>query len=139
MASAPTSPITWTTLEATNPTVGPAVQYAVTSGGGVAGVFYSCGGSTIYQPGGVTPSVSDVTWSSIAPSSTGTQATILWCSIDTNAGLYLGPSGLLYDGSVAGPTGPSGPTGPTGATGATGATGPTGATGATGPTGPTGP
>lgn len=135
MASAPSVPFTWVTLAATNPLVGPDVRYSVTSGGAVAGVLFSAGASSIFQPAALTPSVSSVTWTACSPATAGSAGTMLWCSIHSSAGLYLSPSGqLTYDG--VGPTGPTGPTGATGATGATGPTGPTGATGATGPTGP---
>lgn len=123
MATAPSSPITWTRLPTTTPTVGPDLYYAQAAS--------SVGTSTIYAVSGAPPlSILDgaaptgatgVTWSAV--SATGAIGpTLAWCSLGSAAGLYLGPSGLSYDGAI----GPTGPTGPTGATGATGATGPTG-------------
>jgi hypothetical protein len=99
MATAPTVPFAYTTLAATNPSVGPDVRFHVPVNGGTAGVHFQAGNSAIFVPGADTPGVSEITWAACAPSVANGAPTLLWCSIAAGAGLYYGPSGLSYDGT----------------------------------------
>lgn len=60
MATAPTSPLTWTALPAADPTVGPDVAFVAAS----SGTLFTIPGSGAFAATGtaITPNVAEITW-----------------------------------------------------------------------------
>ena len=87
MATAPTSPITWTAIPATNPDVGPDLAYSVQSSGtllqapNVPGSATSTG--TELTPGAT------VTWTLLASDDEDVAGPCLFGSLDTTVAVYL--------------------------------------------------
>jgi hypothetical protein len=86
MAAAPTSPITWTAIPATNPLVGPDLAYSVQSSGTLL-CAPNAPGSFVTTGTELTPGAT-VTWVEIA-SATATMGPILFGSLDTTVAAYF--------------------------------------------------
>jgi hypothetical protein len=86
MATAPTSPITWTSLPATNPSVGPHLAYSAQSSGTLL-VAVTAPNSATATGTELTPGA-DVTWVELA-SADSVMGTVLFASLDTSVAVYL--------------------------------------------------
>lgn len=86
MATAPSSPITWTALPAADASIGPDVAYASASNGTLFTVPAS--GAFVASGTAITPNVSSITWQ-VIESADETMGPILFGSIDTTVALYL--------------------------------------------------
>lgn len=86
MATAPTSPITWTAIPATNPTVGPDLAYSVQSSGTLLiapnAPFSLTSTGTELTPGAT------VTWV-LLESADSTMGPVLFGSLDTTVAVYF--------------------------------------------------
>lgn len=93
MATAPTSPLTWTALPAADASVGPNVAYVVAN----SGTFFACPnvpGAFVFTNTEVTVNVSEITWVVIEPADASVVGPFLWGSIDTDKALALYGSAL---------------------------------------------
>lgn len=93
MATAPTSPITWTALPATNPSVGPDLAYSIQSSGTLIGApnapgSFTCTGTEL-SPGAT------ITWVEIESDDTDVMGTILFASISASVAAYFIAGRLL--------------------------------------------
>lgn len=87
MATAPTSPLTYTALPSTDLTVGPNVVYASTLNGTVFAVPGSAGFA--FTTTAITPNVSELDWELIEADSASGMGPFLFASIDTDKALVL--------------------------------------------------
>ncbi len=86
MATAPTSPITWTAIPATNPTVGPDLAFSVQSSGTLL-IAPNAPGSLTSTGSELTPDAT-VTWE-VIESADSVMGPILFGSLDTTVAAYF--------------------------------------------------
>lgn len=87
MATAPTSPITWTAIPATNPDVGPSLAYSVQSSGTLL-CAPNVPGSAIATGTELTPGTT-VTWVLEESADDEVMGPCLFGSLDTSVAVYL--------------------------------------------------
>lgn len=87
MATAPTSPLTWTALPAADPLVGPDVAFVAASNGTIFTVP-TAPGAMVATGTAITPNVAEIDWQVIA-SADGVMGPVLFGSIDTTVALYF--------------------------------------------------
>jgi hypothetical protein len=94
MATAPTSPLTWTALPAADATIGPDVAYVIAN----SGTFIACPrveGAFVFTTTEITFNVSEIDWDVIESDDEAVIGSFLWGSIDTDKALALYGSTLV--------------------------------------------
>jgi hypothetical protein len=92
MATAPSSPLTWTALPAADAAVGPDVAYVVANSGTYFAIP-TAPGAFAFTTTEITVNVSEIDWE-VIESDDATMGPMLWGSIDTDKALALYGSAL---------------------------------------------